>query len=57
MGLVESLKRIRGRKSRRADRRKPPRRRRDPNWATLPGGSSTKEAGTASIERARELAD
>jgi hypothetical protein len=57
MGLVESLKRIRGRKRHRGDRRKPPRRRRDPNWATLPGGSSTKEAGTASIERARELAD
>jgi hypothetical protein len=57
MGLIESLKRIRGRKPRRADRRKTSRRRRDPDFATLPGGSSTKEAGTASIERARELAD
>jgi hypothetical protein len=57
MGLVESLKRIRGRKTRQGDRPKPPRRRRDPDWATLPGGSSAKEAGEAPIERARELAD
>jgi hypothetical protein len=57
MGLVESLKRIRGGKRRRGDRRKPPRRRRDPDWASLPGGSSIKEAGKASSERAGELAD
>jgi hypothetical protein len=57
MGLVDRLKRIRGRKSRRTDGRKPPRRRRDPDWASLPGGSSIKEAGKASSERAGELAD
>jgi hypothetical protein len=57
MGLVERLKQIRGSKTRRANRPKPPRRRRDPRWATLPGGSSATEAAKAPIDRARELAD
>ena len=33
------------------------RRRRDPEYATLPGGDSIDEAAEASPERARELAD
>jgi hypothetical protein len=55
--MVERFKLLRGRKARRVDRPKPPRRRRDPDWATLPGGDSAKEAEKASVERARELAD
>jgi hypothetical protein len=57
MSMVERFKLLRGRKARRVDRPKPPRRRRDPDWATLPGGDSAKEAEKASVERARELAD
>jgi hypothetical protein len=38
-------------------RRRPRGRRRDPDYATLPGGDSMKEAAQAPPERARELAD
>jgi hypothetical protein len=35
----------------------PARRRRDPDYATLPGGDSVKEAADLPPDRARELAD
>jgi hypothetical protein len=59
MRMIEKLKRIARSRSvaQRADSRRPPRRRRDPDWATLPGGSSPKEAGEVPLDRARELAD
>jgi hypothetical protein len=56
--LIERFKRIRRKGLRRADRPEPRRRRRqDPDWATLPGGSSPREAAKVPLERARELAD
>jgi hypothetical protein len=55
--LIEQVKRVMRKAPGRADRAKRRRRRRDPDWATLPGGSSAKEAAEAPLERARELAD
>jgi hypothetical protein len=59
--LIERLKRLARVARRESDsserRRRPARRRRDPDYATLPGGDSVKEAAEAPPERARELAD
>jgi hypothetical protein len=53
------LGRSAGRKSKPARRppQKPATRRRDPDYATLPGGDSIKEAAAVPADRARELAD
>jgi hypothetical protein len=58
--LIERLKRLARVARRESDsrkRRRPARRRRDPDYATLPGGDSVKEAAEAPPERAHELAD
>jgi hypothetical protein len=57
MRPLEALKRILGGRRASAQGRKRPQRRHDPDWSSLPGGSSAKEAEGASPERAGELAD
>jgi hypothetical protein len=59
--LIERLKRLARaatRESNSSERRDwPAERRRDPDYATLPGGDSVEDAAEAPPERARELAD
>ena len=57
MRLFKRFKRTGARERRKPARRKPPRRRTDPDWTALPGGSSAKEAADAPPGRAGELAD
>jgi hypothetical protein len=59
MGLIEKLKRKTSRSAGRPKRpaRRPAARRRDPDYSTLPGGDSAKEAASVPPDRARELAD
>jgi hypothetical protein len=57
MRLFKRFKRTGARERRKPARRKPPRRRTDPDWTALPGGSSAKEAAEAPPGRAGELAD
>jgi hypothetical protein len=53
MGIMRTLKRW----FEHARPRERPRRRRDPEYSSLPGGSSAKDAARASPGRAGELAD
>jgi hypothetical protein len=57
MGLIEKLKQITSRRRKRSARSARSARRRDPDYSTLPGGDSAKEAASVPPDRARELAD
>jgi hypothetical protein len=62
MGPIKRLRRLAGRVRNPPKRpeeaaERPPSGRRDPDYATLPGGDSVKEAADLPPDRARELAD